>query len=573
MRSPTLNEFLSESERVGIETILQLITDSAKELIPGAQQAVLHLLDKEQEILVPRAVAGSGPVSSTPLNMHLGEGIAGQVIQTGSVIDVSDTQTDTRFLNPAEPVQFRSIVVAPIQSNERRVGTISIQSDQPRAFTPDESQLLEALGTQAAIAIENANLLEVTRQDLMEINALYRVNQGLASSLDPDQVMKDVVDLLKHNFGYYHVQSYLVDPQSRDLVARHGSGIIGDLLRERAYRLPDGAGIVGHVVETGQPFVTNNVDDVLFFVRNPFLPETTSELTVPIKIENRVVGALDIQRRAPSRLTARDLQLVTSVADQLAVSLQKAELYTQLEASLSQEKETRTQLIYSERLAVVGRLLASVSHELNNPLQAIQNALFLLKDDEGLSPQGRQDLELVLSETERMASLIGRLRASYRPTSAKDFQDIQLNVIVEDVYALTATYMRHRNITYEFFPEQDLPVVLGIPDQIRQVILNLFMNAIDAMQPDGQLTVQTQRLVEQGKILLSITDTGCGINPQILPHIFEPFVTDKETGTGLGLTITHDIIRLHQGDIQAANRPEGGAAFKIWLPIKKQDRE
>jgi signal transduction histidine kinase len=325
------------------------------------------------------------------------------------------------------------------------------------------------------------------------------------------------------------------------------------------------------VVGTGQPFVTNNVDDVVFFVRNPFLPETTSELTVPIKIEDRVVGALDIQRRAPSRLTARDLQLVTSVADQLAVSLQKAELYTQLEASLNQEKETRTQLIYSDRLAVVGRLLASVSHELNNPLQAIQNALFLLKDDEQLSPQGRQDLELVLSETERMASLIGRLRASYRPTSAKDFQEIHLNAVVDDVYALTATYMRHRNITFEFNPEHELPVILGIPDQIRQVILNLFMNAIDAMQMEGHLTVQTQQLAQQGKILLSIADTGCGINPQILPHIFEAFVTDKETGTGLGLTITHDIIRLHEGDIEAANRPEGGAAFKIWLPIKKQE--
>ncbi len=556
---------------MGIETILQLITDSAKELIPGAEQAVLHLLDSEQKYLMPRAIAGAGQEATTPLRMHLGEGIAGQVVQSGLVIDVGDTETDSRFLNRAEPSRFRSIIVAPIQSNERRVGTISVQSNQPHAFTPDESQLLEALGTHAAIAIENANLLEVTRRDLKEINSLYRVNQGLASSLDPDQVMKDVVDLLKDNFGYYHVQSYLVDSESHDAVASHGSGIIGDQLREQAYRLPNGDGIIGHVVETGQPFVTNDVEDVVFFKRNPFLPDTTSELTVPIKTENRVLGALDIQRRAPSRFTARDLQLVAAVADQLAVALQKAKLYSQLRASLNQEKETRTQLIYAERLAVVGRLLASVSHELNNPLQAIQNALFLVKDDEGISSQGHQDLELVLSETERMASLIGRLRASYRPTSAKDFQEIQLNAVVEDVHALTTTYMRHRNITFEFLPDNELPVIMGIPDQIRQVVLNLFMNGVEAMHDGGHLAAHTQRLGDKDSILFSVTDTGPGIDPQILPHIFEPFITNKENGTGLGLTITADIVRRHNGEIQAENNPDGGATFRVWLPMGEKE--
>ncbi len=561
---------LSESERVGIETIFQLIVDSAKDLIPGAEYAVLHLIDNEQKILMPRAVAGFAGDSRTQLNMRVGEGIAGQVIQTGKVAGVSDTQNDSRFLNRATPAKFRSLIVAPIESNERRVGTISVQSERPNAFTPAESQLLGALGTQAAIAIENATLLETTGKDLKEINALYRVNRGLASTLDPDQLMKDVVELLQHNFGYYHVQAYVVESQSRDLVARHGSGIIGDQLREQEYRLPVGMGIVGYVVETGKPFVTNNVDDVVFFSRNPLLPDTNSELTVPIKSENQVVGVLDIQQVPPGRLTERDMQLVTAVADQLAVALQKANLYTELQASLHQEKTMRSQLMRSERLAVAGRLLASVSHELNNPLQAIQNALFLLKDDEKLSAQGLQDLEVVLSETERMAALIARLRATYRPAQAEDFQEMQLNNIVEDVYALTATYMRHRKIAYEFCPERELPVILAIPDQIRQVILNLFINAIDAMSMDGQLTVQTRQLAEQGKVLLSVTDTGSGINPEILPHIFEPFVTDKETGTGLGLTITYDIIRQHQGDIQAENHPQGGATFMIWLPIRRQ---
>jgi signal transduction histidine kinase len=566
-----IEHLLSETERVGLGTVLELIINSAKELIPGAEYAVLHLLDNEREILVPRAVAGFKKETTSQLSMRPGEGIAGQVISTGEVIAVADTRKDDRFLNQAVPVKFRSLIVAPIQSNERRVGTISVQSKRPNAFTPDESRLLGALGTEAAIAIENADLLETTRQNLKEINALYHISQGLAVSLDTDQLIKDVADLLQQNFGYYHVQIFIVDPESGDLVARHGSGQIGDQLREQAYHMAVGSGIVGHVAHTGKPFVTNDVDNVIFFIRNRLLPDTQSELTVPIKVENQVMGVLDIQQVPPDRLTPRHLQLMTAIADQLAVALQKAKLYTELQASLHQEKTTRSQLIQSERLAVVGRLLASVAHELNNPLQAIQNALFLIKEEEKLSAQGYQDLEIVLSETERMAVLIERLHATYRPTRTENFQDLQINNIIQDVYALIATHTRQKEITFEFLPDPELPTVSGIPDQIRQVVLNLFLNAMEAMQMGGHITMRTEQIPEQDSILLSVTDNGPGIDAEILPHIFEPFITSKETGTGLGLTIIYDIVRQHKGEIQAENNPQGGAVFKVWLPIKKKD--
>ena len=560
----------NKSERVGLQTVLQLIVDSARELIPGAENAVLHLFDSEKQILVPHAVSGEDSKSKAKLNMRLGEGVAGQAIATGKVIGVSDTLSDDRFINQAEPGKLRSLIVAPIQSNEQAFGSISVYSEYPNIFTPDANNLLGALGTQAAIAIENANLLETTRQDLREINALYHISRGLAASFDPDQLMGDVVNLLKQDFGYYHVQIYVVDPESGDFLIRKGSGRIGDQLLEQGYRLPTGAGIVGHVAETEQPFVTNDVDDVVFFVRNPLLPETQSELTVPIKIEDEVVGVLDIQHVHPGHLTQRDMQLMIAVADQLAVALQKANLYADLQASLGQEKAMRSQLIQSERLAVVGRLLASVSHELNNPLQAIQNALFLIKEEEKLSSQGLQDMEIVLSETERLSILLERLRTTFHPTRTEDFQDVELNQIVENIISLTATHMRHKQISLQFFPDPDLPVIPAIPGQIRQVVLNLFMNAVEAMSPGGNLTVQTQLMPNEGKVLLSVSDTGPGIDPEILPHIFEPFFTNKETGTGLGLTITNDIIRQHHGTISAENNLQGGALFKVWLPIDKK---
>jgi two-component system NtrC family sensor kinase len=212
-----------------------------------------------------------------------------------------------------------------------------------------------------------------------------------------------------------------------------------------------------------------------------------------------------------------------------------------------------------------------VSHELNNPLQAIQNALFLLKDEERLSEQGRQDLETVLSETERMTALINRLRATYRPTRAGDLRPIQLNTVIEDVCALMATHLRHQNITCEFQADPELPAIPGIQDQLRQVILNLCMNAVQAMQTGGRLSICTSRLPGQAAVRFTVSDTGSGIADDILPHIFEPFVTSKDAGTGLGLTITYDIIQQHHGEITVENDPGGGATFRVRLPTERND--
>ncbi len=561
---------LSEAERIGLSNILQLIVDSAREIIPGAEKAVIHLLDEENELLIPEAVTGHQNPNYKEVKMHLGEGVAGQVISSGETINIADVITDPRFLRPEDPPKFRSLMVAPVSSGRQKLGTISVQSHATHAFNENDRNLLKALGTQAAIAIENAHLLESTQQALRETDALYRISQGLVS-LNVEGLLEDAVNLLQTNFGYYHVQVFIVDSQTGDFILQAGSGEISKALKKQNYSLRAGSGIVGHTAETLKPFFTNDVDQVVFFIRNPLLPETKSEMTVPLRIGNQLLGILDIQQAPPKTFTARDLQLVSAMADQLAVALQKADLYENLQKSLQQEQTIRSQLIQSERLALVGRLLASVSHELNNPLQAIQNALFLLKEEKNLSSQGGQDLDIILSETERMAALIERLRSAYRPLRVTDFQPVYLNNLIEDVYALIGTHMRHKDIAFEFIPDPNLAPASGISDQLRQVVLNLFLNAVEIMKPGGRLTVETHNLKGQNEVFFSVRDSGPGIDTEMLPKIFDAFITSKHTGTGLGLTITHDILEQHHGRIEAANHPDGGAIFYIWLPVYQQE--
>ena len=142
-----------------------------------------------------------------------------------------------------------------------------------------------------------------------------------------------------------------------------------------------------------------------------------------------------------------------------------------------------------------------------------------------------------------------------------------LNAVVEDVRKLIHTHLRHSQIAFVFDPDQTLPPVRGMRDQLKQAILNLCLNAAEAMLDGGQLTVQTRGQPGSNEVALSIKDTGVGIPPEDLANVFDPFFTTKDSGTGLGLAITHDIIERHGGRIEVTSEPGQGATFTVWLPV------
>ena len=173
---------LSRTERVGTGKVLQLIVDSARNLIPQAEESVIHLLDSEEKILRAQAVSGfeDREWGKEHIKMRLGEGVAGRVIREGVTINVRDVKNDANFIyHDTYPPEFRSLLVAPVQSGGRQIGTISVQSKNVDAFSGKDEELLKGLGIQAAIAIENTHLFESIQQHLREMDALYRTSQKL----------------------------------------------------------------------------------------------------------------------------------------------------------------------------------------------------------------------------------------------------------------------------------------------------------------------------------------------------------------------------------------------------------
>jgi len=230
-------------------------------------------------------------------------------------------------------------------------------------------------------------------------------------------------------------------------------------------------------------------------------------------------------------------------------------------------------LFDSEKLAATGRLAASIAHEINNPLEAIQNALYLMVKR---SPEGDPNakfLGIAMKETERMSRILRQMLGLYRP--ATDLAPTDLNALVDEAEALVAKRLRERNVKIEKRLQPDLPKVMASADQIKQVILNLVLNAAEAMPKGGVVTVSTEShhdaasgFIRTEAVRMQVADTGPGIGEEYLPHIFEPFFSTKgEKGTGLGLWVSLGIAQSHGGRLQVRNQPGGGSVFSMTLPI------
>ena len=549
------------------EMIYETVYEAAVQLMPCEAFSITVLAEDAQEIegvfLMDR---GS---RSPSVRIPIGEGLSGHVIENGRPMLIYDL-LESQQLDGIDPVHYgssdsvRALLAVPMRIGDKITGSLSAQSYQPYQYSPEDQLLLEMLAAHAAVALDNARLFKDTSLRLREVNTLYQIIQEVVASLDVDEILEQVVNSLQVDFGFYHVHIFLFDEQDDKLVIREGSGLVGGLLKEQGYSMPLDRGIIGHAARTQEVFMSNNVDELEFFYRNPLLPDTCAELAAPLLGRDGVIGVLDIQHQAPNSFDENDLRLVSAVADQLSVVLDKAMIYSELQQALENEQSTRSQLVQAGKLTALGRIVASVAHELNNPLQAIQNALYLVKLEQNLSSQSRQDLDVALTETTRMANLIARLRDTYRPTTAGEFQPDSLNDVVDEVHQLITTHLRHNNVEYEFRPDPGLPPVKMIRDQMKQVILNLSLNAIENMHQGGGLIVSTETLEDD--ILLSVRDTGSGIDAKDMSQVFEPFFTTKEGGTGLGLSITYDIVRNHQGRIDVTSQPGKGSTFNVWLP-------
>jgi two-component system NtrC family sensor kinase len=325
---------------------------------------------------------------------------------------------------------------------------------------------------------------------------------------------------------------------------------------------------------------------------------THSVLAVPLNFGGKVTGVIEATNKVTGSFNLHDLGLLEALASSAAIAIENARLYQELQDKMLALQEAQTQLVQQEKMAALGRLSSSITHEINNPLQAIQNSLALLEDevgDERRSKKLDQYLGIARDEIDRISAIMYRMRSFYsgvygqrlRKTADSDTIDdfyrstnqelrpIDLHQLLEHILQLVSNQLEDKAVTVDRKWAVDMPVICGNPDHLKQVFLNLTLNAIDAMADSGGTlylsteldSVQPDQSRPQQVVLVEFSDTGVGISPENLSQVFEPFFSTKEAGSGLGLSICYKIMRAHEGQIGVESQPGLGTTFTIKLPV------
>ncbi len=290
-----------------------------------------------------------------------------------------------------------------------------------------------------------------------------------------------------------------------------------------------------------------------------------AEVTIPFISKGQLVGMINLGYKFTKDIYSHeDIELLSTLANQTAIAIENARLYEDL-------KRSKSYIRRADRLASLGTLTAGLAHEIRNPLVAIKTLTQLLPerlDDEEFRTQF---LKIASGEVDRISSLVNELLDFARPSDPKwALEDI--NTILDGMILLISTETKKKLITIIKNYTSNLPPAQIDREQIKQVVLNILLNAIDATSENGKITVKTRSFIKPGGepyVQIEFTDTGCGIPGEHLEDIFNPFFTTKVTGSGLGLSISNQIVQDHKGYIDVESQLEKGSSFFINLPVNQ----
>ncbi|MBK6326107.1 MAG: PAS domain S-box protein [Chloroflexi bacterium] len=566
-----INQALNES--LEMDKLLQLIADSTQVLIPQMDQVVIHLADEQERILTPVIWSGVTEPSLMTLFVDSRDSLLSQALSTQSIMAYPDLE-----VVKTEGIQHSwstgALLVAPLIANgERELGAISLRSLKPFAFSAHDEVALSRLAASAAIAIESSRLYQSERSQRQIAEALVAAAKVFSQSLQLGDVLNmvlqqcqrvaacDEVTILLGADGSEWRQSTLATAVAQSIHLFTTDNAAPPLLTATQHEW---------MVQTNKPVLVELKDFSDDQQKaSPILPETMA--VAPLSVGQQTIGFLIAHHSQLKHFDTSILRRLEALASQAALAIHNAQMHQDLQALLNQEQAMRQRLIQTEKLTAMGRMIASVAHEMNNPLQTIKNCLFIsqrrLTEDHPISTY----LEMASSETGRLSDLVVQLREVYRPQSSQDIVPFSVQKLIEETQAILQPHFQQNQVRW-VVDTSSIPadfMTLGIANQLKQVLLNISLNAVDAMQPQGgELTLRTLYDLETDRVGLQLQDTGPGLDEKVIPNLFEPFFTTKESGIGLGLAICYDIVQNHGGQITVENAemPRHGAVFTIWLP-------
>jgi len=407
--------------------------------------------------------------------------------------------------------------------------------------------------------------------------AVAKIGELVTKPLDTSNVLMQIVTITADIMKVDVCSIYLYDRDNDTLVLEATIGLKDDAIGR--VRINYGEGITGRAAKQGR---TVAVSDVTRDKRNKYIPITGEEdyrslLSVPLKFMDEIIGVINVQTTKPRTFVKHERRLLNTIAHQVSGLIRNTRLYESVIATNHKLKVTQEKLDQSEKMAALGRLAATLSHEIRNPLAGLKGATQLLMKKTLPSDERRQYINLILDEVGRLGRIVDDLLLFAHPRTLK-YTTVDANRIIEDTLLLISTRLESSEIkTHNRLSK--LPFIRADDDKYTQVIVNILLNALDAMPDGGDLFVSSSvvRRDPDGAefAVFQFRDTGTGIDDDVLRQVYEPFYTTKASGVGLGLAVCKTIVEEHGGSISILSRStkeDHGTLVTVEFPVSEPQK-
>jgi len=559
-----------------IEDLIKTVHGVVGTLVP-AKNFYIALYDAQADLMTFPYYVDEHDQPMPP--QKLGRGLTSYVIRTGKSLRTTP-EIYSELAESGEVIGGGTNSVdwlgVPLRSEAAIRGVMAVQSyDLSVRITEQHKDILAVLGTQTAAAIERLQAREALQRRNTYLAASSEISRLVTSTLDLNTIFTRTVNLVSERFGFYFAAIYNIEETGFNALLRGATGGAGEKMIAAKHSVVVGSQtIVGIVAESGKPKLVDDVTTEPLYQPNPLLVETRSEVAIPLRIEQRIVGVIDIQSKQTHAFTQDDISVLQSLGDQVAVAIDNArsyELSQQLIKDLREVDQLKSQF------------LANMSHELRTPLNSIIGfSRVILKGIDGpVTDMQQQDLTAIYNSGQHLLGLINDILDLARIEAGKmelNFEEVNLGDMVNSVLSTAKGLVKEKPIQLVSKISAEMPAVRGDTMRIRQVFINLLSNA-SKFTDEGSITVEAHvQKSPAGRMeaLINVVDTGPGISQEDQEKLFKAFsqvdgsATRKSGGSGLGLSICANLVQLHGGRISVHSEVGKGSTFWFTLPLYNQ---
>ncbi len=526
-----------------------------------------------------------GDRKNTMERIVLGDPLSAEILATNRAVRIGSSEEAAARGTPFKIGGTESYVGVPIPARDKAIGVFAIGTRERNAYSESEERILATVAATMGVALENARLVEETRQRAAELATINEVGHAVAAQLD----LKRIIELVGQQIGTMFTAADVVAVALHD---RALSRIEFPYYAEDGQRRPQsdiefGEGLTSRILAAREALLLNRAKDFESIGTRGLGKQARSYLGVPIVVGEQAIGVVSIQcSTVEGMFDEADQRLLSTLAASVGTAIHNAQLFAEMEKA-KEAAETANE--------VKSTFLASVSHELRTPLTSVLGFARVIRRqlDERILPnvdisdpkterainQVRENVAVIVTEGERLTTLINNVLDLAKIEAGRfdwKMESISMAEVVDHALATTSGLFEQKGLSLKREIPDDLPSVVADRDSITQVVINLLSNAVK-FTDHGSVTCRAE-LVDDG-ILVGVKDTGVGIAPADQELVFDKFtqvgdtLTDKPHGTGLGLPICREIVERHGGRIWVKSRLGKGSTFAFVLPLTPPERQ